>query len=273
MSRAHSPTFPSLHLRHNSISNPSVALPTPQLILQHFSCFTYVTAHSPTFHSLLLRHRFFTYVSWRAAHEVKKGMRYQKPSKWHLRAELILQPFHNFTYVTALSLAHPSLYLRHSLFSNPSVASPTSQLSPILLSLFLSHRHFTYVTWRAAHDVNNEWDRRGPVSGIYLFTGGHVLNLRSETVAVLRRMNMTWTINDVHMIRGDECGRNFLTFVSQLRKPAERPQSGNYPDLKYSTDTLEERLWCYLWATAVVRTFNKTKLFSLFHLTFRKQCK
>ena len=32
-SRAHSPTFPSLHLRHNSFSNTSVALPTSQLIL------------------------------------------------------------------------------------------------------------------------------------------------------------------------------------------------------------------------------------------------
>ena len=30
---AHSPTPPSLHLRHSSFSNPSVASPTPQLIL------------------------------------------------------------------------------------------------------------------------------------------------------------------------------------------------------------------------------------------------
>ena len=58
--RAHSPTFPSLHLRHSSISNPSVALPTSQLILQSFRCFTYITAHSPTLLSLLLRHRLFT---------------------------------------------------------------------------------------------------------------------------------------------------------------------------------------------------------------------
>ena len=46
--RAHSPTFPSLHLRHSSFSNPSVALPMPQLILQPFCCFIYITAHSPT---------------------------------------------------------------------------------------------------------------------------------------------------------------------------------------------------------------------------------
>ena len=69
MSRPHSPTFPSLHLRHSQFSNPSVALPTSQLILQPFRCFTYVTAHSPTLLPLLLRHRLITYVTWRAAHD------------------------------------------------------------------------------------------------------------------------------------------------------------------------------------------------------------
>ena len=60
MSRAHSPPLPSLHLRHSSFSNPSVALPTSQRILQHFRCFTYVTVHSPTLLLLLLRHKLFT---------------------------------------------------------------------------------------------------------------------------------------------------------------------------------------------------------------------
>ena len=54
--------------------------------------------------------------------------------------ELILQPFRHFTYVTTHSPILPSLYLHHSSFSNPSVASPTSQF--ILLSLF----RFSYVT-------------------------------------------------------------------------------------------------------------------------------
>ena len=59
----------------------------------------------------------------------------------------------------------PSLHLRHSSFSYPSVALPTSQLilqpfrcfpyviphSQCLLSLLLRHRLFTYVTWWAAH--------------------------------------------------------------------------------------------------------------------------
>ena len=48
------------HLRHNSFSNHSVALPLSQLIFQPFRCFTYVTAHSPILLSLLLRHRLFT---------------------------------------------------------------------------------------------------------------------------------------------------------------------------------------------------------------------
>ena len=60
MKWAHFPTFPSLYLRHSSFSNPSVALPTSQVILHPFHCFTYVTFHSPTLLSLLLRHKLFT---------------------------------------------------------------------------------------------------------------------------------------------------------------------------------------------------------------------
>ena len=55
-------------------------------------------------------------------------------------SQLILQSFRCFTYVTAHSPTLPSIYLRHSSFSNPSVASPTSQL--ILQSFF----RFSYVT-------------------------------------------------------------------------------------------------------------------------------
>ena len=68
MNCTHIPTFPPLHRRHSSFSNPSVALPTSQIILQPFRCFTYVTAHSPNLISLHLRHTLFTYVSWLAAH-------------------------------------------------------------------------------------------------------------------------------------------------------------------------------------------------------------
>ena len=59
-SSAHSPTFPSLYLRHNSFSNPSVALPTSQLILQPFRRFIYVTDHSSTLPLLHLRHSSFS---------------------------------------------------------------------------------------------------------------------------------------------------------------------------------------------------------------------
>ena len=80
---AHSPTFPSLHLRHSSFSDPSVALPTSQLILQLFRCITYVTAHSPILLSLLLRHRLFTYVTWRAAHETNCCLTSLNYSRYH----------------------------------------------------------------------------------------------------------------------------------------------------------------------------------------------
>ena len=43
---AHSPTLLSLLLRHSSFSNPSVASPTSQLILQPFFRFSYVTGFS-----------------------------------------------------------------------------------------------------------------------------------------------------------------------------------------------------------------------------------
>ena len=52
----------------------------------------------------------------------------------------LLQPFRRFTYVTAHSPTLPLLHLRHSSFSNPSLASPTLQL---ILQPFC---RFTYVT-------------------------------------------------------------------------------------------------------------------------------
>ena len=58
-------------------------------------------------------------------------------------AELIVQPFRHFTYVATHSPTLPSLYLCHSSFSNPSVASPTSQLIP------QHFFRFSYLTSRA----------------------------------------------------------------------------------------------------------------------------
>ena len=56
------------------------------------------------------------------------------------RSLIILQAFRCFTYVTVHSSTLPSLYLCHSSFSNPSVASPTLQF--ILQPFF----RFYYVT-------------------------------------------------------------------------------------------------------------------------------
>ena len=51
---------------------------------------------------------------------------------------------------------------------------------------------------------------------LLLFNDGYVLQLRSETVAVRRRM-----IYGGHMITGDECGPSFLTCVFRL---SEKPR-------------------------------------------------
>ena len=63
-------------------------------------------------------------------------------------ALLILQHFRHFTYVTTHSPTLPSLFLRHSSFSNPSVASPTSQF--ILRPFF----RFSYVTSSSVNSPN-----------------------------------------------------------------------------------------------------------------------
>ena len=115
-SSAHSPSFQSPHLRHSSFSKPSLALPTSQLILQPFRCFTYVTAHFQPF-------RRFTYVTA------------------HSTALPLLHLHHrHFTYVTAHSPTLLLLYLCHSSFYIHSIASPTSQ---VILQPFCC---FTYVT-------------------------------------------------------------------------------------------------------------------------------
>ena len=115
-------TSASLSLQR-SFSNPSVASPTSQLILQSFCCFTYITTHSPNLLLLHLRYSSFS-----------------NPSVALPTSQLILQTFCCFTYVTAHSPTLPSLHLHYSSFSNPSVASPMSQL--ILHSFFC----FSYLT-------------------------------------------------------------------------------------------------------------------------------
>ena len=150
MSSAHCPTFPSLHIRHSSFSNASVASPMSQLILQPFHCFTYVTVHSPTLLLLLLHHKL---------HLI------------HL-AQLILQAFRHFTYVATHSPNLPSLYLRHCSFSNPSFCfsyvTNSSLNSPGKPSMMHTHTHiYIYIyslrsvpVWPGRHVV------LGPASSI-----------------------------------------------------------------------------------------------------------
>ena len=97
---AHSPTLPSLQLRHSTFSNPSVVSSTSQLILKSFRRFTYVADHSPILASLQLRHRSLS-----------------NPCVASPTSQLILKHLRRFTYVTAHSSTLPLLHLRHRHFT------------------------------------------------------------------------------------------------------------------------------------------------------------
>ena len=140
-------------IQQSSFSNPSVASPTSQLILQPFRCFTYVTVHSPTLPSLLLRYsrahsptfpslhlRHSSFSNTSVAPPTLQQSSFSNLSVTLPTSHLILQPFRRFTDVTAHSPTLYLLHLRHSSFPNPSGASPTSRF---ILQPF---RCFTYVT-------------------------------------------------------------------------------------------------------------------------------
>ena len=102
-----------------SFSNPYIASPTSQLILQPFrrlptsNSFYSPSVASPTSQAFHRRHSSFS-----------------NPSAASSTPQLILQTFRRFTYVTGHSTTLPLLHLRH--------------------------RHFTYFTWRAAHAYEDE---------------------------------------------------------------------------------------------------------------------
>ena len=79
------------------------ALPTSELILQPFCCFTYVTAHSPNFPSLHLRPNSFSNPSVVYLHHSS----FSYPSIVSPTSQFILQPFFRFSYVTSSSLNSP----------------------------------------------------------------------------------------------------------------------------------------------------------------------
>ena len=93
------------------------------------------------------RHLVWPYFGSRVRVSMSPGAQLGRLASWFKwkfcevgEAPLILQAFSHFTYVLAHSPTLPSLYLRRSSFSNPSVASPTSQL--ILQPVF----RFSYLT-------------------------------------------------------------------------------------------------------------------------------
>ena len=196
----HSPTLPSLYLHHSSFSNRSVASHTSQFILQPFFRFSYVTISS-----------------------------LNSPGEPSM---LILQNFCHFTYVETHFTTLPSLCLRHSSFSkpsfasptsqalrlieqssfyNPSVASPTSQLilqpfrwftyvtvhSPTLLSLLLRHKIFTKFTCRAAHE-----------SSVYLVFWEPMFTLEREIELVLHCIENECNIHCLG--KSELCVRNYI---------------------------------------------------------------
>ena len=127
-----SPTLPSLNLRHSSFSNPSVASPTSQLILKPFFRFSYVTGSSLT--SLgeppgELSEELVTQekrkkgwimncdvgeVTERLEKELCYDYNYELCSFSNISvtsptAQLILQPFFRFSYVSGSSPGEPPM--------------------------------------------------------------------------------------------------------------------------------------------------------------------
>ena len=100
---AHSPTLPSLHLRHSSFYNPSVASYTSQLNLQPFFRFSYVTDHHLCQRRWSdLRHSSFSNPSVASP----TSSSFPNPSVASSTSQLIIQPFFRFSYVTDIHLCH-----------------------------------------------------------------------------------------------------------------------------------------------------------------------
>ena len=104
LSSARSPSFPSLHLRHSSFSNPSVASSMPQLILQPLFRFSYVTGAfsnpsvSSSMPQLILQPLFrFSYVTGS----------FSNPSVASSTSQVILRPFFRFSYIAGSSPTSP----------------------------------------------------------------------------------------------------------------------------------------------------------------------
>ena len=110
------------------------SFPLPQIFFHHFTTLiSFIFFH---FHGWLTG-----WIKWRAC-DVGEAIEGLESELWHRwsNGRIGEWPFHHFTYVTTHSQTLLSLYLHHSSFPNPSVASPTSQF--ILQPFFC----FSYVT-------------------------------------------------------------------------------------------------------------------------------
>ena len=151
-------------------------------------------------------------------------------------ALLILQAFRHFTYVTAHSPTLPSIYLRHSSFSNPSVALPTSQLivhpfhcftyftahSPTLPTLYLRHSSFSNpsVTSPTSQFILQPFFRFSYVTSSSLNSPGEPPMARSYR-SYLCLVKLSTLVPDV----GRQVGRVGLRFMALLTSQVIVPLS------------------------------------------------
>ena len=110
-----------------------------------------------------------------------------------------------------------------------SVTSPTSQLilqpfrcfiyvtnhSPTLLSLLLRHRHFTYVTWRAAHGSQMNYE---PACGVFpvgvcMHTAKRDLNLASVEFFSYYELCLLFCIYSQSAIGLSKCSRLYDVYL------------------------------------------------------------
>ena len=132
-----SPMSQLIH-EQSSFSKLSIASPMSQLIHEQ-SSFSKLSIASPMSQLIHEQSSFFKLsIASPMSQLIHEQSSFSKLYIASPMSQLILQSFLHFTYITAHSPTLPSLYLRHSSFSNPSFASLTSEV-------------FTYVTWRAPH--------------------------------------------------------------------------------------------------------------------------
>ena len=123
----------------------------------------------------------------------------------HVRAQLILQLFRHFIYITAHSPTLPFFLLHHSSFSNPSLPSPTSQA--------LHLHHVVSCPWVSTSclcsvvvcmsDYHSR-DSRFFIYGVIGSETGVHLPLREELDSCLQWRNQNISLEGDHLPRYDK---------------------------------------------------------------------